>query len=168
MRDEEYEVYLDTEESMMKEEFDESKSVSWRPRAWADRDKDAYSTVAVLPGCVVFEENVESVLGDFAHAVGAKHPLLIIGTAVTRPDMEEQDTLAPETGGRFDFFFSFNDLDIPRVAIPRLAYGVRWWEDVVDNEWNAMHLDAKQEYKEHSIYPEYVFDSIGFGSGVYG
>ena len=141
--------------------------VQWDPDAWNDRDEEAYSVVAVIPGCVVFQENSVSSLGDFAHSVGAKHPLLIIGSATTLPDSEEQDHPAPESGGRHDFFFAFHNLDIMRVAISRLQYGVRWWDDIVDNEWNNLPLVLKGEYRENSIYPDYVFDSIGFGSEVY-
>ena len=168
MRDKEYEYYLDTEETNMEEEIDVSNLVDWDAEAWPNRNPEDYSTVAVMPGCMVWKETANEMVQEFGSTLGCKHPILIIGTATTMPDAEEQDHPAPETGGRHDFFFSFHNLDIMRVAVPRLAFGVRWWEDVVDNEWNALPLEMKHEYKEHSIYPDYVFDSIGFGSGVYG
>ncbi len=170
MRDKEYEYYLDTEELKVEEEdFDMEKNVvEWNGDAWVNRDEEAYGTVAMIPGCMVFKDECENTIADFGASLGCKHPILIIGTATTLPDLEDQDHPAPETGGRHDFFFSFHNLDIMRVAVPRLAFGVRWWEDVVDNEWNAMPLDMKSDYRENSIYPDYVFDSIGFGSGVYG
>ena len=168
MRDREYEYYLDKEEVIMEEEYDENDLVQWNSNIWKERDEEDYSTVAVMPGCMVWEENANEMVQEFGSTLGCKHPILIIGTATTLPDTEEQDHPSPETGGRHDFFFAFHNLDIMRVAVPRLAFGVRWWEDVVDNEWNNLPLEMKHEYVEHSIYPDYVFDSIGFGSGVYG
>ena len=141
--------------------------VKWNAEAWDNRNPDDHSVIAVMAGCLVYEHNAEYVLAEFASNLGAKHPILIIGTATTLPDVEEQDHPVPESGGRKDFFFCFHNLDIMRVAIPRLAYGVRWWEDVVDNEWNNLPLSMKADYRENSIYPDYVFDTLGFGSGVY-
>ena len=168
MRDREYEDYLDMEESVMDEEYEGREIVAWRSEAWPNRNEEDYNTVSVLPGCMVFEDGANEMVQEFGLLLGCKHPILIIGTATTKPDVEEQDHPMPESGGRYDFFFSFHNLDIMRVAIPRLAYGVRWWEDVVDNEWNNLPLDMKSEYTEHSIYPDYVFESIGYGSDVYG
>ena len=37
------------------------------------------------------------------------------------------------TGGRHDILFYINDDDIPKFAIWRLSYGIRWWEDFLDN-----------------------------------
>lgn len=39
----------------------------------------------------------------------------------------------PGTGGRNDLFFRIHDEDIKKFAIPRLGYGIRWWEDVLGN-----------------------------------
>ena len=167
MRDKGDDAYLDAEELGMEEEFNEEDMVQWDPLIWENRDLENYSTVAVIPGCVVFQEECENTIDEFAKTLGCKHPILIIGTATTRPNVEEQDHPLPESGGRHDFFFSFHNLDIMRVAVPRLAFGVRWWEDVVDNEWNNLPMTLKSEYRENSIYADYVFDSIGFGSGVY-
>jgi|SaaInlV_100m_DNA_2_1039680.scaffolds.fasta_scaffold75622_2 hypothetical protein len=140
--------------------------VKWNKRAWKYRDKDAYSVVAVMPGAIL-EEGKEYLLDDLVSNCGGKHTPLIIGTSVTLPDLEDRDHPLPETGGRHDLFFAFHDLDITRVAVPRLAYGIRWWSDVVDNEWNKMPLKHKANYREHTIYPDYVFESIGYGDGVY-
>ena len=51
--------------------------------------------------------------------------------------MEEIETLPtpgePNTGGRNDVFFYVHDDDIMKFSVPRLALGVRWWEDVLGN-----------------------------------
>lgn len=36
-------------------------------------------------------------------------------------------------GGRCDFFFYVKARDIAKFAVPRFAYGIRWWEDVYFN-----------------------------------
>ena len=36
-------------------------------------------------------------------------------------------------GGRNDLFFSVAAEDTGRFAVQRLAYGIRWWEDVLGN-----------------------------------
>lgn len=50
---------------------------------------------------------------------------------------EEVKTLptpgVPDTGGRNDIFFYVHEEDILKFAVPRLAYGIRWWEDVLGN-----------------------------------
>lgn len=35
--------------------------------------------------------------------------------------------------GRNDLFFYIHDDDINKFAVPRLSYGIRWWEDVLLN-----------------------------------
>lgn len=54
-------------------------------------------------------------------------------TIHTAPDM--QDGYPVEgTGGRADVFFAVHSADISKFAIPRLKAGIRWIEDVLDNE----------------------------------
>jgi len=36
-----------------------------------------------------------------------------------------------EEGGRHDLIFYIHDDDIERMAVIRLTYGIKWWEDVV-------------------------------------
>ena len=109
------------------------------------------------------EKGQEHHFHEMVRGLGAKHEPLLIGQAVTLPDLEDRDHPLPETGGRHDLFFAFHNLDIARVAVPRLMYGIRWWSDVVDNEWNHMPLENKSNYREHTIYPDYVFETVGFG-----
>ena len=45
------------------------------------------------------------------------------------------------TGGRIDLFFYIHDDDISKFAIPRLAYGIRWWEDVIGNGGDKIYSD---------------------------
>ncbi len=70
-----------------------------------------------------------------------------INTNKTGPDRDENGIAVPETGGRHDVFFAVHNDDVMRFAIPRLQMGIRWIEDVLENE-------ARET--EHSIYPERV------------
>lgn len=38
-----------------------------------------------------------------------------------------------EEGGRIDLFFYVHNNDILKFSVPRLACGIRWWEDVLGN-----------------------------------
>lgn len=51
------------------------------------------------------------------------------------------------TGGRNDLFFAVHYDDITKFAVPRLFEGIRWIEDVLDNE---------ADRGSNRIYPERV------------
>jgi len=42
-----------------------------------------------------------------------------------------------EEGGRNDILFYIHDDDMSHFALKRLAYGIRWWEDVVSYNDNS-------------------------------
>ena len=44
----------------------------------------------------------------------------------TLPDME------PGSGGRIDTLFRVANADVPKFAVPRLNYGIRWYSDYID------------------------------------
>ena len=76
MRDKEYEYYLDTEELKVEEEdFDMEKNVvEWNGDAWVNRDEEAYGTVAMIPGCMVFKDECENTIADFGGIIGVQTP----------------------------------------------------------------------------------------------
>ena len=156
--------YLDKMEEEYMDKFGEEEfdCVEWNKDAWINRDKTNYSIVSCMAGCIL-EKGEEKHFLEMVSNLGAKHPALIIGTAITLPDLEDRDHPLPESGGRHDLFFAFHNLDIGRVAIPRLMYGIRWWSDVVDNEWNRLPLKYKADYREHTIYQDFVFETIEYG-----
>lgn len=53
----------------------------------------------------------------------------------------------PNTGGRRDVLFYVHSDDVMKFAVPRLQYGIRWWEDALAN------LDRADEL---SIIPDWV------------
>lgn len=56
-------------------------------------------------------------------------------------------------GGRNDVFFAIHNDDVAKFAVPRMAYGIRWIEDVFDNhsERGTLHIypdveDLRERY----------------------
>ncbi len=72
-----------------------------------------------------------------------------IGEFTTKSDYDD-----PTTGGRKDLLFYIHSEDVMKFAVARLAYGMRWLEDVLDNEKHRnIELGAPEDY---SIYPDEV------------
>lgn len=57
----------------------------------------------------------------------------------TLPDKDENGKDVDGTGGRADLFFYIADEDIKKFAVPRLQYGIRWWEDVLSNGQGVLY-----------------------------
>lgn len=49
----------------------------------------------------------------------------------TTPDTDKNGEPVPDTGGRNDVFFAMHKDDVEKAAVRRLAYGIRWLEDVL-------------------------------------
>lgn len=72
-----------------------------------------------------------------------------IAEITTKPDYDD-----PTTGGRKDLIFYVASEDIPVFAVPRLTYGMRWLEDVLDNEARHIRESGSVVPYDYSIYPE--------------
>jgi len=56
----------------------------------------------------------------------------------------------PNSGGRSDLFFSIHKEDVEKFAVPRFQFGIRWIEDVLDNQerrGNLLYDDRVKEYR---------------------
>ena len=87
-------------------------------------DLDDYRQVCVWQGTIIGEDNKiefqQWLLEEFnVRAVYCEE-------IVTLPYNDEE-------GGRNDVFFRVHSSDILNFAVERLAYGIRWWEDVLLN-----------------------------------
>ena len=105
---------------------------------------DEYKQVCVWPGMSVPEDERHD-FQEFFLSKGFR--LLWLETITTGPDRDEDGNVSFETGGRIDTIFAVHNDDVMKFSIPRLGMGIRWIEDVLDNE-------ARET--EHSIYPERV------------
>jgi len=70
-----------------------------------------------------------------------------VEVVVTLPDRDEDGEPVPDTGGRDDLLFYVHDEDISKFAVPRLEYGIRWWEDALANFGEEIYpSDALKKY----------------------
>jgi len=103
--------------------------------------KEKYSQVCVWPGTILPETHIEKFVNHFEeNGFRIQH----LETLRTSPDRDDWGAPIEGTGGRSDVFFAIHDDDVMKFSIPRLQMGIRWIEDVLDNE--ARETD-------YSIYP---------------
>ena len=106
------------------------------------RKKKDFNQVCIWPGTIV-EENQIQEFEDWFKKQGYR--IQFLESIRTDPDRDETGAKVPGTGGRTDLVFAVHDEDVMKFAIPRLQMGIRWIEDVLDNE----HLSTTW-----SVYPE--------------
>jgi len=106
--------------------------------------QEVFGQVCVWQGTDLKEEDVHMFV-DYFMKNGWR--VQFLETIVTVPDRDNLDYEIAGTGGRRDVFFAIHNDDIVKFAIPRLQMGIRWIEDVLDNE---------ADNTEHSIYPARV------------
>ena len=100
-----------------------------------------FNQVCVWPGTLLPEDQVEQFVRYFSdNGFREQH----LETIKTSPDRDDWGASVEGTGGRSDVFFAIHDEDIIKFAIHRLQMGIRWIEDVLDNE--ARETD-------YSVYP---------------
>ena len=85
-----------------------------------------YTQLCVWPACVLGEDNSPETFETFMQNE--------FGVRVKFA--EEVETTIPQAdfpGFRHDLFFYIHSEDIPKFAVKRLMYEIRWWEDVLGN-----------------------------------
>jgi len=102
-----------------------------------------FSQVCVWPGTILKEEEHQDCIKFFKENLGTR--IQILETIKTKPSIDSNGNNIPETGGRYDLLFAIHDKDVSKFAVPRLEYGIRWIEDVLDNEEG-----------NYSIYPNHL------------
>ena len=103
-----------------------------------------YTQVCVWPGTIIKPAEVKQ-FEAFFEENGFR--VQFLESITTSPDLDEEGEPVVDTGGRTDVFFTIHNDDVMKFAIPRLQMGIRWIEDVLDNESHA---------QDHSIYPSHV------------
>lgn len=104
--------------------------------------KENFSQVCVWEGTSLGQSlpaDVEKFFADAGFRVQYLENIL------TNPDLDELGRPVPETGGRDDMLIAVHNDDIPKFAMARFHYGIRWIEDVTSRVNRGDHL-----------YPEYV------------
>jgi len=110
--------------------------------------KKGFTQVCVWPGTSGVPDDLPGFTQFFVDEF--KTRVQFLEEIVTAPDHDARGRPVPKTGGRTDVFFAVHKDDIGHFAVPRFKIGVRWIEDVLDNE--AFRTP------EHSIYPTRVVD----------
>ena len=96
-----------------------------------------YNQVCVWPGTILPETHIEKFVNHFAeNGYRVQH----LETIKTGPDRDENGAPVEGTGGRSDVFFAIHDEDVMKFALPRFQMGIRWVEDVLDNESEGFSL----------------------------
>jgi len=105
---------------------------------------EGHSQVCVWPGTLLGDASTEDFEKFLLEEFGVRAKYL--ETLETMPDMENGHNVKG-TGGRSDLFFSVNNEDVGKFAIPRLAAGIKWVEDFIDNGGLTIHPERINEYR---------------------
>lgn len=105
---------------------------------------EGFDVVCVWPATIVSKERIAEFEDWFKNEFGID--VQYLEEIETLPDLDEDGEIVEETGGRNDVFFAIKSDDVPKFAVKRLMYGIRWASD------------ALSQNKE--IYPKHVFEYI--------
>jgi hypothetical protein len=86
--------------------------------------ENKFNQLCVWPGTVLGDNTIENFEQFFKDEFDAR--VKYAEEVITNGSIERN-----EEGGRNDLLFFIHDEDVSKFAVKRLAYGIRWWEDVV-------------------------------------
>ena len=98
-----------------------------------------FSQVCVLCGIVVGKGKEDELVKFFKDEFDIRAKYL--EEVVTLPDPGDE---CGETGGRNDLFFAVHKDDVDKFAIPRLQYGIKWFEDLFNNGGGELYEDRER------------------------
>ena len=111
----------------------------------AKRQRYPFSQVCVWPGTIVGAKKVDEFVEFMKKNFGVR--VKYFEEIKTAPDIKNGHPV-PKTGGRNDVFFAVHTTDIPKFAVARLQYGIRWIEDVLANEkGTSVYPASVRKYK---------------------
>ena len=109
------------------------------PMPWTKVTVDD-AVLTLWPGKMVRESDLagpDGVMALFNEAFGIVPTP--VGCVESLPDTDEHDNEIEDTGGRHDFFFYVKIADMPKFALQRLHFGMRWWEDIYSNDEEGIY-----------------------------
>ena len=89
------------------------------------------AVLTLWPGTLVKESDLTGLMNFFKEVFDIEP--VPVGCVETLPDIDEEGAEIEDTGGRCDFFFYVKEDDVPKFAIKRFRFGMRWWEDIYYN-----------------------------------
>ena len=106
------------------------------------------AVLTLWPGTSVKESDLagpEGVMAFFKEAFDIEPTP--VGCVETLPDTDADGVEIEGTGGRHDFFFYVKMADVPKFAIKRFEFDMRWWEDVYFNNGEFIYpIEFRQAY----------------------
>ena len=93
--------------------------------------KSKFNQLCVWEGVILEGSSPEGFEAFILEKFGSR--IKFTETVVTLSDTRNGETVEG-TGGRHDLFFFIHDDDIPKFSVKKLQCGIRWWEDVLDNQ----------------------------------
>ena len=112
--------------------------------------KEGFKQVCVWPGTLVGADSVGEFEAFMLRELGAR--VQYLEEVQTAPDLANGYPVEG-TGGRNDVIFAVHSDDIGKFAIPRLAYGIRWIEDVYGNGGGDLYPERVQGYMSWDTEP---------------
>ena len=106
------------------------------------------SVVIVWPALILQTEEVPEAL-ELLRKIGAKE-INYLGMIITKPDIDGDGNLVPETGCRTDHFFEVLDAETS-FWVNRLKLGIRLLSDVL---WSV------NDYDKNPIYPNWIQEYV--------
>lgn len=103
-----------------------------------------FRQVCVWPGTVVGLDRVSDFEQWALETFGAR--VQYLEEVKTAPDFENGYPVE-DTGGRNDLLFAVHNDDVMKFAVPRLAYGMRWLEDVYGNHQGSLYPERVSQYQ---------------------
>ena len=76
----------------------------------------------------------------------------------TLPDVQNNKAVS-DTGDRNDLVFFISNKDVFKFAIPRLSFGISWWDDYVNNNHSIIPKAILDKYPDVDIMDESDFEN---------
>ena len=102
-----------------------------------------FHQVAVWEGTTLGDHKPEDMIA-FISAETNGSRLQYLEQISTNPDPGDESA---DAGGRIDQFFAVHEDDVAKFAVPRLALGIRWLEDIFGNGRGHRYPDRVSEYQ---------------------
>jgi hypothetical protein len=118
--------------------------------------KDGFTQVVVWPGTLVGDDCVDDFLVWMTEEFGVRAQYL--EEIETNPSRDNYGNIIEGTGGRNDLLFAVHAEDVPKFVLPRLKFGMRWLEDVL--EYRSLSV------QDPLLYPERVLEYCTWGDWV--
>lgn len=107
---------------------------------------EGFKQVVVWPGTLVEPERVPEFVTFMHDEFGVR--VQYLESITTKPDMDKDGDPIIGTGGRVDVFFAVHEDDISgSFCVNRLIAGMRWIEDVLDNDNGQLYPSDVKEYR---------------------